>query len=516
MRTRFRGAAALTVVGTLCAIAGCGSPDVAAGTFVSVEVLDAYRGQNDLVTLLPAGALTALPSVYETVWGRGFLEEVGYKVPDLDPVAFGALLVDSGETSMWQAHYACRVAADPSDVLSVLDFEEIAKDAVAEAEGALLAVSDSGKPADARALDAIAAIHVLTCLQNVDVRDRIAPIIRLTEDTVDARLALEVQLQEALEASTTDDLVSGAPVPPELALECAGVDAYAAAAAVELGRATFDDVAACLMPYATSLADTQVLYRLTAAGGPDSWRDALIDANLAEVVGRMQPDGTIVGRSNDSGSAGSTLSALRLLRLAGSSEESLPSWVGDGLAIELDRVSGAPDALEGDLVRHACVLAGAPCAELDGHRERVAAVLKTPGPADAHREVYARMAYELGLEVDLNGEIDAATALTNRDLVCVAAAFELADPGSTDADRTEGAWEVMVDHLAAGDVVGASCASWLWRVRTGGQGDDTDRELRRAVEGTFRVGDDGLWRSDLSPAGDLALSYYLYDVLGLA
>lgn len=516
MRTQARGAATLIIVGIAFATAGCGSPGSVADPYVSSEVLDAYRGQNDLVTLLPAGALTARPNVYETVWGRAFLDEVGHEVPELDPVVFGALLADSGETPMWQANYACLAAGTPSGARGALDSTGITRDAVAEAETVLLTAADSPGPAEAGALDGIAAIQVLGCLENKDVGDRVEPVLRLVESTGDARLALEIQLHDALEAGASDDLVSSAPLPQELTRECAGVDAYAAAAAVELGRASFDDVAACLTPYATFLADTQVLYRLTTAGGPEAWRDALIDANVADVVARVQPDGIVVGRSNDSGSAGSTLTALRLLRLAGDPAEPVPSWVGDGLAVELDRVVGAPDALEADLVRHACVLAEAACAEPDEHREQVRAALEVPGPADGRREVYARMAYELGLEVDLDGEVDAATALADRELLCVAAAFELADPGSTGVDGAEGAWDAMVDYLAAGDVVGASCASWLWRVGSGGHGDDTDQELRQAVEETFRVGDDGLWRSDLSPAGDLALSLYLYEVIGLA
>jgi hypothetical protein len=190
--------------------------------------------------------------------------------------------------------------------------------------------------------------------------------------------------------------------------------------------------------------------------------------------------------------------------------------VADGLAVELERVAGAADVLEADLVRHACVLAGAACADPAAHRERVTAALSADAPADGRREAYARMAYELGLEVDLDGEVDAASAVSDRGLLCVAAAFELADPGSTGAAGVDGFWQVMQDDLAEGDVMGASCASWLWRVGSGGQGDDTDRELRRAVDDAFHVGDDGLWRSELSPDGDIALSLYLYEVIGLA
>lgn len=482
---------------------------------MSSGVLDAYRGQNDLVTLLPAGALTGRPNIYETVWGRAFLDEVGHEVPELDPAGFGALLAGSGETPLWRAYYACLAAGTASKARGVLDSTGITQDAVAEAETVLLTAADSPQQADARALDAIAAIQVLGCLENEDVGDRVEPVLRLVETTGDSRLALEIQLRDALEAGASDGLVSSAPVPAELYQECAGVDAYAAAAAVELGRASFDDVAACLTPYATNLADTQVLYRLTAAGGPETWRDALVDANVADVASRVQEDGMVVGRSNDSGSAGSTLTALRLLRLAGDPAEPVPSWVGDGLAAEVDRV-GATDTLEADLVRHACVLARATCADPAAHRERVREVLGAPGPADSRREAYARMAYELGLEVDLDGEVDAAAALQDRALLCVAAAFELAEPGSTGAEGIEGAWDAMVDHLGEGDVVGASCASWLWRLGNGGHGEDTDQELRNVVQETFRVGDDGLWRSDLSPAGDLALSLYIYEVIGLA
>lgn len=516
MRARTRGAAALIVVGIAFATAGCGSPGSGSDPYVSSDVLDAYRGENDLVTLLPAGALTAKPDVYETVWGRAFPGEVGHEVPELDPAGFKDLLADSGETPMWQAYYACLATGDASRARVALDSAGITQVAVAEAEAALMTDVGSAVPADVQALNAIAAVQVLGCLENADVGDRVDPVLRLIEGTGDARLALEAQLHDALEAGASDEVISSAPVPQELTRECVGVDAYAAAAAVGLGRASFDDVAACLTPYATYLADTQVLYRLTVVGGPEAWREALVDANVADVASRMQQDGIVVGRSNDSGSAGSTLTALRLLRLAGDPAEAVPSWVGDGLAAELDRVSGATDTLQTDLARHACVLAEAPCADPAAHREGVRHALEVPGPADGKREAYARMAYELGLKVDLDGEVDTATALADRELLCVAAAFELADPGSTGADSLEGAWEAMHDHLAAGDVVGASCASWLWRVGSGGHGEDTDHQLRQAVEETFSLGDDGLWRSDLHPSGDLALSLYLYDVIGLA
>ncbi len=481
---------------------------------MSPAILEAYRGQNDLVTLLPSGALTAQPDVYETVWGRAFLDEAGGEIPALDPGAFGALLAESGETSLWQANYACLTAATEAGARDLLEPTGVADEASAEAEALLLDLTDLPGPAEARALDAVAAIRVLRCLGDQDLGDRIGPVVDLIGSTAQARLALEVQLHDALGPRLSADLVSGAPVPAEATRECAGVDAYAAAAAVELGRATFDEVAACLAPYATFLADTQVLHRLASTDGPDDWRNALIAANLPDVLARMQPDGIVRGRSNDSGSVSSTLTALRLLRLAGEPEEPLPAWVGEGLAVELERLGTG--AFEGDLVRHACVLAEAVCGEPAQHRDRVRAVLEAPGPADARREAYARMAYELGLEVDLAGEVDAAVALTDRGLVCVAAAFELADPGSTGDSDPEIAWQVLIGHLEAGDVVGASCASWIWRVAAGGHGDDRDEEIRRAVTARFHQGEDGLWRSELSPAGDLALSYYLDDVIGLA
>lgn len=516
MRTRSRGAAALIVVGVALATGSCGSPGSGAHPYVSSDALDAYRGQNDLVTLLPSGALTAMPDVYETVWGRAFLDEIGHEVPELDPAALGELLEASGETPLWQGYYACLATGDAPVARAALDSTGTLRGAVEEAEAALTVHASPSVPADVQALDAIAAVHTLGCLESADVGEHVEPVLRLVEGTGAARLALEAQLLDALPAGSSNELTSSAPLPQGVTRECVGVDAYAAAAAVGLGRASFDDVAGCLTPYATYLADTQVLYRLTAAGGPEEWLDALVEANVADVVSRMQEDGIVVGRSNDSGSAGSTLTALRLLRLAGDPEESAPSWVADGLATELDRLSADTETLETDLVRHACVLADAPCGDRSAHEDAVRQALSATGPADGEREAYARMAYELGLHVELDGEVDARTALADRELLCVAAAFELADPGATDVEGLEGAWQTMIDHLAAGDVVGASCASWLWRVSSGGHGDDTDDALWRAVEETFTLGDDRLWRSELHPAGDLALSFYLYDVIGLA
>lgn len=517
MSTRARGAAPLIAVGLVLAATGCGSPGpVPEPASVAVDVLAAYRGQNDLVTILPAGALTARPNVYETAWGRAFLDEIGQDAPALDPTRFGEILAASGETPMWQAYYACVAAGSATAARSALDAAAGAADALAEAESALSSVADPAVPAEARALDAIAAIRVLGCLEGADVTDHLEPVLAVVATTGEARLALEVQLHDALEAGPSGGFESRAPVPDALTQECEGVDAYAAAAAVELGRAEYDDVAACLDPYATFLADTQVLHRLVAAGGPDGWHADLVAANLTDVTSRTQDDGIVVGRSNDSGSAGSTLTALRLLRLTGAAQDPVPSWIGEGLARELERVGGSADALDADLVRHACVLADAPCADAAAHSLRVQEVLATPGEPDGRREAYARMAYELGLDVDLDGQVDAGAALGNRDLLCVAAAYELADPGSTGVSDGAPFWDAMTGMVQAGDVVGASCASSLWRAGTDGHGDETGRRLRAAVESRFQVGDDGLWRSDASPAGDLALSLHLYEVIGLA